>query len=95
MRVACDCGWGGGVGPQLLADDGDGGGCGVAVNKRWGCRRAVGRRTTLPMLTPVLSSFGFHAQAFWWPDTALLAIVFGVFLLASYLVLEIYVKERR
>jgi hypothetical protein len=47
------------------------------------------------MLTPVLSSFGFHAQAFWWPDTALLAIVFGVFLLASYLVLEIFVKERR
>lgn len=46
-------------------------------------------------LTAVLSSFGFHADAFWWPDTALLAIVFGSFLLASYLVLELFVKERR
>ncbi|BEI83347.1 hypothetical protein CcaverHIS002_0312150 [Cutaneotrichosporon cavernicola] len=33
----------------------------------------------------ILSSFGFHAQAFWWPDTALLCIVFGVFTVASYL----------
>lgn len=43
----------------------------------------------------VLSSFGFHAQAFWFPDTALLAIVFGVFTLSSYLVLEFLVKEKR
>ena len=43
----------------------------------------------------ILSSFGFHAQAFWWPDTALLGIVFGIFTLASYLVLEFWVKERR
>jgi hypothetical protein len=47
------------------------------------------------MIPTVLSSFGFHAQAFWWPDTALLAIVFGVFTLASYVVLEVWVKERR
>lgn len=46
-------------------------------------------------LTPVLSSFGFHAQAFWWPDTALLVIVFGTFIFASYVVLELFVKERR
>lgn len=43
----------------------------------------------------VLSSFGFHAQAFWWPDAALLAIVFGIFIVLSYLVLELFVKERR
>ncbi|WVQ97528.1 hypothetical protein IAU59_004642 [Kwoniella sp. CBS 9459] len=43
----------------------------------------------------ILSSFGFHAQAFWWPDISLLAIVFGVFTIASYLVLEFFVKERR
>lgn len=49
----------------------------------------------LTVLNSVLSSFGFHAQAFWWPDTALLVIVFGVFILASYLVLELFVKERR
>lgn len=43
----------------------------------------------------ILSSFGFHAQAFWWPDTALLCVVFCVFTLASYVVLELFVKERR
>lgn len=43
----------------------------------------------------VLSSFGFHAQAFWWPDIALMAIVFGSFTMLSYLVLEFWVKERR
>jgi hypothetical protein len=42
-----------------------------------------------------LSSFGFHAQAFWWPDTALLAITFGVFIVASFIVLEVFVKEKR
>ncbi|TYJ51778.1 hypothetical protein B9479_007627 [Cryptococcus floricola] len=42
-----------------------------------------------------LSSFGFHAQAFWWPDAALLGIVFGTFTILSYLVLEFWVKERR
>jgi hypothetical protein len=44
---------------------------------------------------PVLSSFGFHAQAFWWPDASLLAIVFGIFIVLSYVVLEVFVKERR
>jgi hypothetical protein len=43
----------------------------------------------------VLSSFGFHAQAFWWPDTALLVIVFAVSTLASYVILEVFVKEKR
>lgn len=48
----------------------------------------------IPVFT-VLSSFGFHAQAFWWPDIALMAIVFGSFTVLSYLVLEFWVKERR
>lgn len=43
----------------------------------------------------ILSSFGFHAQAFWWPDISLLCIVFGVSLVASYLALQFFVKERR
>ncbi|KAK4685767.1 ATP-binding cassette, subfamily G (WHITE), member 2, partial [Tremellales sp. Uapishka_1] len=43
----------------------------------------------------ILSSFGFHAQAFWWPDISLLAIVFGIFTILSYLVLEFLVKEKR
>ncbi|KAL1408358.1 FAD-dependent urate hydroxylase [Vanrija albida] len=43
----------------------------------------------------ILSSFGFHAQAFWFPDTTLLVVVFGVFITASYVVLEVFVKERR
>jgi hypothetical protein len=49
----------------------------------------------LVLMYIVLSSFGFHAQAFWWPDTALLGIVFGVFTIASYLMLEFFVKEKR
>ncbi|WWC87386.1 uncharacterized protein L201_002275 [Kwoniella dendrophila CBS 6074] len=56
--------------------------------------RKFGLDIQVPSAT-ILSSFGFHAQAFWWPDTALLAIVFGVFTVASYLVLEFFVKERR
>jgi hypothetical protein len=47
------------------------------------------------LISTVLSSFGFHAQAFWWPDISLLAIVFGMFLVASFLALEVFVKERR
>ncbi|WWC67467.1 uncharacterized protein I206_101375 [Kwoniella pini CBS 10737] len=56
--------------------------------------RKFGLDIQVPSAT-ILSSFGFHAQAFWWPDTALLAIVFGIFTIASYLVLEFFVKERR
>ncbi|WVR04242.1 hypothetical protein IAU60_001242 [Kwoniella sp. DSM 27419] len=56
--------------------------------------RKFGLDIQVPSAT-ILSSFGFHAQAFWWPDTALLAIVFGIFTVLSYLVLELYVKERR
>nr|XP_019047681.1 ATP-dependent permease [Kwoniella bestiolae CBS 10118]OCF26611.1 ATP-dependent permease [Kwoniella bestiolae CBS 10118] len=56
--------------------------------------RKFGLDIQVPSAT-ILSSFGFHAQAFWWPDTALLGIVFGVFTVASYLVLEFFVKERR
>ncbi|WVQ75296.1 hypothetical protein IAR50_004912 [Cryptococcus sp. DSM 104548] len=56
--------------------------------------RKFGLDIQVPSAT-ILSSFGFHAQAFWWPDTALLAIVFGIFTVLSYLVLELWVKERR
>nr|ODO01155.1 ATP-dependent permease [Cryptococcus depauperatus CBS 7855] len=56
--------------------------------------RKFGLDIQVPSAT-ILSSFGFHAQAFWWPDTTLLAIVFAVFTLLSYLVLEFWVKERR
>ena len=43
----------------------------------------------------VLSLFGLRAQAFWWPDIAVLGIFFGVFTIVSYLVLHFYVKEKR
>ncbi|ORY24112.1 hypothetical protein BCR39DRAFT_335530 [Naematelia encephala] len=56
--------------------------------------RKFGLDIQVPSAT-ILSSFGFHAQAFWWPDTALLGIVFGIFTVASYLVLQFLVKERR
>ncbi|ORX36133.1 hypothetical protein BD324DRAFT_630290 [Kockovaella imperatae] len=56
--------------------------------------RKFGLDIQVPSAT-ILSSFGFHAQAFWWPDTALLGIVFAIFIIASYLVLKFFVKERR
>ena len=34
-------------------------------------------------------------KAFWWPDIATLGIFFGVFTVASYLILHFYVKEKR
>lgn len=43
----------------------------------------------------ILSSFGFKAQAFWWPDVAVLGIVFGTFIILSFLTLQVFVKERR
>ncbi|TDL25520.1 hypothetical protein BD410DRAFT_784517 [Rickenella mellea] len=43
----------------------------------------------------ILSIFGLQAQAFWWPDTALLGIFFGSFTIASWLVLHFYVREKR
>ncbi|OWZ65096.1 hypothetical protein AYX14_06302 [Cryptococcus neoformans] len=56
--------------------------------------RKFGLDIQVPSAT-ILSSFGFHAQAFWWPDTALMGIVFGTFTVLSYLVLQFWVKERR
>lgn len=47
------------------------------------------------LIVPVLSSFGFHAQDFWYPDTLLLCFVFVFFLAASFVVLQLFVKERR
>jgi len=43
----------------------------------------------------ILSAFGFKANAYWWPDIAILGIEFGVFTILSYLILHFYVKERR
>ena len=43
----------------------------------------------------ILSMFGLHAQAFWWPDISLLAILFSSFLVLSFLYLHFYVKEKR
>jgi len=43
----------------------------------------------------ILSTFGLHAQAFWWPDTTLLGIFFVVFTICSYLTLHFYVREKR
>ncbi|KAF7324655.1 ABC transporter protein [Mycena kentingensis (nom. inval.)] len=43
----------------------------------------------------ILSTFGLHAQSFWWPNTVLLGIFFTVLTAASYLTLQFYVKEKR
>ncbi|KAJ6544972.1 hypothetical protein DFH09DRAFT_1040442 [Mycena vulgaris] len=43
----------------------------------------------------ILSTFGLHAQSFWWPNTALLGIFFTVLTAASYLTLHFFVKEKR
>ncbi|KAH8925218.1 hypothetical protein BT69DRAFT_1279899 [Atractiella rhizophila] len=43
----------------------------------------------------ILSMFGFNAQAFWFPDTTVLAVFFAGFTLASFLALVFLVKERR
>ncbi|KAJ6620042.1 hypothetical protein B0H10DRAFT_2163652 [Mycena sp. CBHHK59/15] len=43
----------------------------------------------------ILSTFGLHAQSFWWPNTALLGIFFAVLTTASYLTLHLFVKEKR
>ncbi|KAJ7157630.1 hypothetical protein C8R43DRAFT_997189 [Mycena crocata] len=43
----------------------------------------------------ILSTFGLHAQSFWWPNTALLGIFFTVGTAASYLTLHFFVKEKR
>ncbi|KZT53520.1 hypothetical protein CALCODRAFT_501032 [Calocera cornea HHB12733] len=43
----------------------------------------------------ILSAFGFKANAYWWPDIAILGIEFGVFTILSFLILHFFVKERR
>ncbi|CCM00070.1 uncharacterized protein FIBRA_02097 [Fibroporia radiculosa] len=43
----------------------------------------------------ILSTFGLKAQSFWWPNISLLGIFFGVFTVASYLILHFYVREKR
>ncbi|KZP00597.1 hypothetical protein CALVIDRAFT_533600 [Calocera viscosa TUFC12733] len=43
----------------------------------------------------ILSAFGFKANAYWWPDIAILGIEFGVFTISSFLILHFFVKERR
>lgn len=43
----------------------------------------------------ILSMFGFNAQAFWFPDVTLLISCFVVSVVASYLCLIFFVRERR
>lgn len=43
----------------------------------------------------ILSTFGFDAQAFWWPDVALLVGLFAGFTVASFVGVVVLVKERR
>lgn len=43
----------------------------------------------------ILSTFGFRSQSFWFPNIALLGILFGSTLFASFLVLHFYVREKR
>ena len=50
------------------------------------------------LLTVSFPAFSTHEdvlQSYWWPDIALLGIFIGTFIIASYLVLLFYVKERR
>ncbi|KAJ7471369.1 hypothetical protein B0H11DRAFT_2283088 [Mycena galericulata] len=43
----------------------------------------------------ILSTFGLHAQSFWWPNTILLGVFFTVLTAASFLTLHFFVKEKR
>ncbi|KAL4064615.1 hypothetical protein J3A83DRAFT_4273348 [Scleroderma citrinum] len=43
----------------------------------------------------ILSIFGLRAQSFWWPNISLLGIFFVTFTAASYLMLHLFVKEKR
>ncbi|CAG7855102.1 ABC transporter G family member ARB_01379 {ECO:0000305} Short=ABC transporter ARB_01379 {ECO:0000305}; Flags: Precursor [Serendipita indica DSM 11827] len=43
----------------------------------------------------ILSTFGFRASAYWWPDIATLAIMCTVFLIVSWIWLHFFVKEKR
>ncbi|KAL0067761.1 FAD-dependent urate hydroxylase [Marasmius tenuissimus] len=43
----------------------------------------------------ILSTFGLHVQAFWWPDVTLLVIFFAVFTVLSFVTLHYFVKEKR
>ncbi|KAJ3540715.1 hypothetical protein NM688_g6187 [Phlebia brevispora] len=56
--------------------------------------KRYGVEIEIPAAT-VLSLFGLRAQAFWWPDIAVLGIFFGAFTVISYLILQFYVKEKR
>ncbi|KAE8212109.1 hypothetical protein CF327_g4215 [Tilletia walkeri] len=43
----------------------------------------------------IISTFGFNAQAYWWPDIATLGIQFGGFMLLSLVWLVVFVRERK
>ncbi|KAG6843780.1 hypothetical protein H0H87_000560 [Tephrocybe sp. NHM501043] len=43
----------------------------------------------------ILSVFGLRAQSFWWPNISLLGIFFVVFTSASFVILHVFVKEKR
>lgn len=43
----------------------------------------------------ILSTFGFRSQAFWWPDVSLLVGTIVVWLSLSFVVLQVFVREKR
>jgi hypothetical protein len=57
-------------------------------------RAQYGVELDVPAAT-ILSTFGLRAQSFWWPNISLLGIFFVTFTAASFVVLHVYVRERR
>ncbi|PAV16171.1 abc transporter [Pyrrhoderma noxium] len=43
----------------------------------------------------ILNIFGLRAQSFWWPNVSLLGIFFGVFTVATWVLLHYHVREQR
>jgi hypothetical protein len=43
----------------------------------------------------ILSTFGFRSQAFWWPDVSLLVGTIVIWLSLSFVVLQVFVREKR
>ncbi|KAI0306184.1 hypothetical protein B0F90DRAFT_972077 [Multifurca ochricompacta] len=43
----------------------------------------------------ILSTFGLRAQSFWWPNISLLGIFFVTFTASSFVVLHVFVREKR
>ncbi len=57
-------------------------------------RMQYGVELDVPAAT-ILSTFGLRAQSFWWPNITLLGIFFVMFTASSFIVLHVFVRERR